>query len=258
MRLGLNWVDVGDAAALDDRLDLVDDLGLGTVAAPADLGERTLADCRAHGEAVRDRGLTVGEFGYWENLLVREEDTREARIEALRGLLRHADAMRVDTVVSLVGSFGAWAGSPHPDNYGAAARERARANCERVLDGLDLEHTTYSLEPWFNSFFHTPVETAYRSGELIGEAFDLLGGDVVSVHAKDLALDPEAGIYRLDEVLPGEGLLDYDRYLREIDALDEDLPVFTEHWDDADDYVETMRRLADTAARNGIAPVVRG
>jgi sugar phosphate isomerase/epimerase len=47
-----------------------------------------------------------------------------------------------------------------------------------------------------------------RMAELIDEAFDLLGADVVMAHAKDLDRDGEAG-----HLAAGRGRLDYDRYV---------------------------------------------
>lgn len=47
-----------------------------------------------------------------------------------------------------------------------------------------------------------------RMQEILDEAFDLLGADIVLAHAKDLDRDGEAG-----HLAAGAGLLDYDRYL---------------------------------------------
>jgi sugar phosphate isomerase/epimerase len=48
-----------------------------------------------------------------------------------------------------------------------------------------------------------------RMGEVLDEAFALLGKDIVMAHAKDLSRDGEAG-----HEAAGQGRLDYDRYLR--------------------------------------------
>lgn len=47
-----------------------------------------------------------------------------------------------------------------------------------------------------------------RMAEILDEAFDLLGANIVLAHAKDLSRDGEAG-----DQAAGTGLLDYDRYL---------------------------------------------
>ncbi|MFB6135290.1 MAG: sugar phosphate isomerase/epimerase family protein [Halobacteriaceae archaeon] len=283
MRLGLNWRPVATPADLDDALDLVDELGVGTVAAPpADaVCDWTVAEAREWGEAVRERGLTVGELGYWANL---QGEAREERVETLRGLLRRADAMGAACVVGLVGSRAESAADPHPDNYAEAFRDEVRDTCRAVLDGLELDRTRYVLEPWYNTFFHRPrpvrefldavdddrlgvhmdvanlhtLEDVHRSEAVVDRAFELLGDDVAAVHAKDLALVPGEGtdVVTIREVPPGEGALAYDDYLAAVDGLDPDVPVFTEHWADEGTYVETVRYLRDRAA--GLGATVRG
>ena len=59
-----------------------------------------------------------------------------------------------------------------------------------------------------------------RMREILDEAFDLLGRDVVIAHAKDLDRDGEAG-----QIAAGKGLLDYDGYLSLLAALGGDLPL---------------------------------
>jgi sugar phosphate isomerase/epimerase len=284
MRLGLNWVPIETRSDLEAALPLVDELGLGTISAPDAMSEWSVERCEVFGQMVRDQGLTVGEYGYWENLLTRDEDKRTERIRAVQGCLERADAMGVDCVVTLAGTFGgSWAGAPHPDNWSDEARERVVENCRRVLDGVDLNHTTYALEPWFNSFFHRPrvirsliddvdrpsfgvhmdamnmhsIQDVYRSRRLVDEAFDLLAGDVASVHVKDIRWNTEPGILSLEEVLPGDGSMDYDRYVQHLDELPDDVAVFTEHWETDEEFVETMHRMREIAERNGVEPVQR-
>jgi sugar phosphate isomerase/epimerase len=62
-----------------------------------------------------------------------------------------------------------------------------------VIDGANLFHTG-----------ELP-----RMREILTEAFDLLGDDIVLAHAKDLSRDGEAG-----REAAGTGLLDYDLYMR--------------------------------------------
>ena len=160
MRLGLNWVPVRNQQELTAALPLIDELGLGAIAAPAQMAEWTLDQCAAYGEMVRSHGLVIGEVGYWRNLLVDDEDLRARRIDKVRALLVRADAMQTGCVVTLVGSFGDQFVSPHADNWSDRARERAAENCLRILDGLALTHTSYALEPWCNGFFHEPQAVA--------------------------------------------------------------------------------------------------
>ena len=51
--------------------------------------------------------------------------------------------------------------------------------------------------------------------DILGEAFDLLGPDIVLAHAKDLNRDGDAG-----DMAAGTGVLDYDFYLSQLQPRD--------------------------------------
>src|SRR5207247_1417042 len=57
------------------------------------------------------------------------------------------------------------------------------------------------------------AEDLSRMRETLDEAFDLLGGDIVIAHAKDIQRAGE-----LRHVAAGKGLLDYDHYLLLLNA----------------------------------------
>jgi len=279
MKLGLNWLPLRTEADVEAALPLIDELGLAAICAPGEMKDWTLEQCAAYGEMARRHGLTVGECGYWDNLLIRDEALRGQRINDVRELLIRAEAMGCRCIVTLVGSFdSAGALSPHRDNWSDAARAVARENCLRILDGLDLRHTRYVLEPWNNTFFHKPedirefldsvnsprcglhldmmnmhwFDSYFDSARLIETTFDLLADRVVSVHAKDLKWGNHMFV-RLDEVIPGDGVLDYRLFLRKLSGLPVETPVFTEHWQSHGEYVETMRRLRVWAGEQGLA-----
>ena len=279
MRFGLNWAPIRNQQELEAALPLIDELGLAATAAPAEMNRWPLHECAAYGDMVRSYGLIIGEVGYWQNLLVDDEAARSHRIDEVRSLLQKADAMGAGCVVTLVGSFDSkHALAPHAENWSDRARERAAENCHRILDGLDLQRTCYALEPWCNGFYHEAeavagflekidhprlalhldvmnmhsVNTYYQSTQVIEQAFDLLGKWAVSVHAKDLRWDPTYMFLRMDEVMPGEGILDYDLFLRRVDSLSPDIPVYTEHWHTDEQYMEAIGRLHALAASAGI------
>jgi sugar phosphate isomerase/epimerase len=73
----------------------------------------------------------------------------------------------------------------------------------RLLDEVGSDRIKILIDP--ANIFH--LGELPRMAELIDEAFDLLGADIVMGHAKDLDRDGEAG-----HLAAGRGLLDYDRY----------------------------------------------
>lgn len=74
----------------------------------------------------------------------------------------------------------------------------------RLLDLMSSPHLKVVMDP--ANIFHRGELP--RMSEILDEAFDLLGDDIVLAHAKDLSRDGEAG-----HEAAGQGLLDYDRYL---------------------------------------------
>jgi sugar phosphate isomerase/epimerase len=75
----------------------------------------------------------------------------------------------------------------------------------QLLDETGSPHLKVTIDP--ANIFHTGELP--RMKEILEEAFALVGKDVVLAHAKDLDRDGEAG-----HKAAGEGLLDYDLYLR--------------------------------------------
>ncbi len=78
--------------------------------------------------------------------------------------------------------------------------QRAR----RLLDEMQSPHLKIVMDG--ANLFHKGELPRMR--EILDEAFDLLGNDIVLAHAKDLSRDGEAG-----HEAAGTGRLDYDRYI---------------------------------------------
>lgn len=80
-----------------------------------------------------------------------------------------------------------------------------------------------------------------RMGEVLYEAFDLLGDHVAIAHAKDLDHDGDAG-----HLAAGTGKLDYERYVSLLCGLPFDVPVILHGLSEAqvDESVGMLRRLA--------------
>jgi sugar phosphate isomerase/epimerase len=75
----------------------------------------------------------------------------------------------------------------------------------RLLDETGSPHLKVTMDP--ANIFH--AGELPRMKEMLDEAFALLGRDIVLAHAKDLDRDGEAG-----HKPAGQGVLDYERYLR--------------------------------------------
>jgi len=79
------------------------------------------------------------------------------------------------------------------------------AQARRLLDEMKSPHLKVIMDG-ANLF---PAGKLPYMREVLEEAFDLLGHDIIIAHAKDLDHDGEAG-----HLVAGKGLMDYDCYLR--------------------------------------------
>lgn len=122
----------------------------------------------------------------------------------------------------------------HADNDSPEAWRDLVVSLSKALEFAERDDVTLAFEPEVSNVIDSAIKgrrlldeigsprlkvimdaaNLFHSGELprmqeiIAEAFDLLGGDVVLAHAKDLSRDGEAG-----HETAGHGLLDYDAYV---------------------------------------------
>jgi sugar phosphate isomerase/epimerase len=89
---------------------------------------------------------------------------------------------------------------PEMSNVVGSARK-----ARRLLDEIGSPHLKVTIDP--ANLFHAGELPRMR--EILDEAFELVGWDIVLAHAKDLDHDGEAG-----HKAAGQGVLDYERYLR--------------------------------------------
>lgn len=169
------------------------------------------------------------------NMVHPDASVRAAGLEGLRAVAASAPKLGCKVVTLCTGTRHAanmW--RAHPDNESEAAwrdllavMEDAltiAADCDvvlgiepevsnvvssplkarRLLDELQSPHLGIIMDG-ANVF---PAGTLDRQHEILDEAFDLLGDDIVLAHAKDIAQDGEAG-----HEAAGTGLLDYPHYI---------------------------------------------
>jgi len=221
-------------------------------------------------QAVAKAGLVIGEAGAWRNLVAHDEATRKANLQFAVDTLAAADEMGVVACVAFHGTVGhagdPWQLSdnydygPHPGNLGEAGFQRMVETARYVIDAVKPRRTRFSLEmvPWLitgtpqeylrlikaidRPAFAAHIDAAnmitspqfyFDTPRMLREGFALLAPYVVSAHAKDIVMKGGPGriSFHMDEVPPGEGMLDYRAYLRELNALGRDVPLMLEHFD---------------------------
>lgn len=222
--------------------------------------------------------VVIAEIGIWRNLITPDESVRRQNIEHACRSLALADAVGARCAVSYIGSFAAGTDyAPHPANLSPEAFETAVAVSREIIDSVRPRRARFALEmmqyalpdsvetyldliraidrPGFAAHLD-PVNlvmtprTYFDTGALIRDCFDKLGPHIVSCHAKDILLHDKAALH-LDEVMIGDGNLDYPTYLRALAALPGDVPLMLEHLEQ-DQYALARDRLTGIAAAVGL------
>ena len=205
--------------------------------------------------------IVIAEVGIWRNLITPDDAVRKANRDHAEECLAVADAVGARCAVSYIGSYLAGSDyAPHVKNLSPEAFDDCVATVRALIDAVKpkrakfaLEMMQYSLPDSVDGYLDLiravdrpafaahldPVNLIitprqyWESGALIRECFEKLGPFIASCHAKDIVLHHQAALH-FDEILPGEGQLDYRTYLRELDRLPGDVPLMLEHLPDPD------------------------
>ena len=241
-------------------------------------------------KAMADADVIIAEAGAWRNLIAHDEQQRKANLEYAVHQLALADELGARACVAFHGTVGhagdPWQLSdnydygPHPDNQTEAGFQRAVETARYVIDAVKPKRTRFSLEmvPWLvtdtpenylkllkaidRPEFGAHIDAVnlvitprlyFNTGRMIREAFELLGPQVVSCHAKDIVMQGGPGTisFHMDEVPPGEGNLDYTAYLTEIHKLGREVPLMLEHFG-VPEYRRGLAHIKSVAREAGI------
>ena len=96
------------------------------------------------------------------------------------------------------------------------------------------------------------VERYRHASAFITKCFDLLGKDIVSIHAKDAQLVQGALPVNINEVMPGEGSIDLSLVTRLAHGLGDDTPVFVEHLDTHEQYMQAVAAMRQAVKKAGV------
>ncbi len=211
---------------------------------------------RAIESAFRAADVVLAEVGIWRNLITPDEATRRVNLDFAAEKLAIADAVGARCAVSYIGSYKSGTDyAPAAENLGQDAFDAAVETVRELIDRVKPTRAKFALEmmqyalpdsvdgyrelilavdrPAFGAHFD-PVNLImtprvyFNNGALIRECFETLGEWVVSCHAKDIVLHHQAALH-LDEIMIGQGVLDYRTYLTELASLNRDVPLMLEH-----------------------------
>lgn len=241
--------DVGELVALHQKM------GFGAAYT------RYIEDAREREEYIRafaEADIVLAEFGaYCINILDTDPTLRQKNIDEICKRLEQADAMGAKCCVMHGGSVetGGW-GRANPQNLtekvfvetveivqsiiDKVKPTKAKLVMEtesylfpdspevyaRFIDAIDRPSFAVHLDPV--NIISSP-RRYYYNGQFIKECFALLGPNIVSCHAKDLNMASIYPTVKIDETYIGDGVLDYNIYLCEIEKLNPCPTLMIEH-----------------------------
>jgi sugar phosphate isomerase/epimerase len=213
---------------------------------------------RAYQQAFAEADIVLAEFGaYCINILDTDPTLRQKNIDEICRRLSYADEMGVRCCVIHGGSVetGDW-GNANPLNMSEKSFTETVSIVQGIIDRvkpgttkLVMETESYLLpdnpeiyarlieaidRPSFAVHFD-PVNIIvnprhfYNNAQFLKNCFALLGPWIVSCHAKDLNMPAKHATVQIDETYIGDGVLDYDTYLKEINKLTPAPTLMIEH-----------------------------
>lgn len=196
--------------------------------------EPALAQSIRH--AFVERGMTMAAVSGTFNMIHPDVTQRQRGLARLRVLAAACASLGTSIITLSTGTRTAddlW--RAHPENQSPAAWADLLTSMESAVAIAEEKGVTLAFEPEISNVVDSAAQARrllaaigsprlkvvmdganlFHAGELpqmtriLHEAFELLGGDIALVHAKDLSQDGAAG-----QEAAGQGVLDYDLYLR--------------------------------------------
>ena len=256
----------------------VKELGYSAVIFPVE-STAPLSVIREYEQVCRDNDLLIGEVGAWRNVMARDEKERAANMDWNIRQLELAETVGANCCVNISGSFAEMWDGYHPDLDTKETWDLVVSNTQKIIDAVKPTRTSYSLEPMPWMVPESPeqylqllkdvdrpafkvhldycnmlnsIERYRHASEFITHCFDLLGENIVSIHAKDALIVQGALPVNINEVMPGEGSIDLSLVTKLAHQLGEDIPVFVEHLDTHADYMQAAAAMRQAAQKAGV------
>lgn len=255
----------------------IKEAGYSTVLAPVGYDAKD-DEKQAYKKIAEDNNILIGEVGVWRNPISLNESEAKRNIEYCKERLALADELRANCCVNITGSRGeVWDGF-YNENYDEDVYTLIVDTTRDILDSVKPRYTFYTLEPmpWmipdspdsylklikdidrksfgvhldFTNMVNSPIRFL-KSDDFIEECFTKLGPYTKSIHAKDAVMD-KAYPCVIREVMPGKGKFNYKKIVRLINKLGEDVPVFVEHLNTHEEYMEASTYIRKVAESEGI------
>ena len=231
---------------------------------------------RSYAQEAERCGIVIAEVGAWSNPLDPDAEKARIAIEHCKRQLSLADKLGARCCVNIAGAVGnVWCG-PAAGNFIDETFDRIVAYVRGIIDDVKPTRTYYTLEamPWappdsvdsylmlikaidrkaFGVHFDpvnliTDPRKYYGNAAIIRDFTARLGPHIRSCHAKDLQINENQLAVQFTECRPGTGILDYTTFLTEIERLNRDMPLLTEHLPNESEYIAAAEYIRGVAGK---------
>jgi sugar phosphate isomerase/epimerase len=203
--------------------------------------------------------------GAYEALVNPDDGLRSEGVRGLQALVRAGKVLNTPSVYV------------RPDNHTTATFDRLVDSLRRVAKTASEEGMVLGIEGHVLSALDTPqrmrdlldavaspalkfnidpvnfygsVRDVHDTTHILNELFDLLGHDIIAAHCKDLAI-LDSLVLHIDEVVIGEGRLDYSLFLHRLNECCPDIYCLIEHLPE-DKIPRARTGLLDAAKKAGV------
>ncbi|MDY6914583.1 MAG: sugar phosphate isomerase/epimerase family protein [Planctomycetota bacterium] len=228
-----------------------------------------------------DAGIGIHEVGAYCNLAHRDENVRRNNVDDARAAIAVAEKLSCSNVASVVGSPAAvqdihWA--LEPETYSQRTWDLIRKILAEIVSFTEGTNVKFLIEPYMLTCMNSPqairkmieevghpnlgvlmdvvnlirFEHYLDTGAFIDECFDVLGDFIHLCHAKDILCDPHNDLLTFKEVTPGDGVMDYGSFIRNIVGLDRPVPLMVEHLAEDSELVRAHNYICEQAGAVGV------
>ena len=230
-------------------------------------------DAKYYVAEAKKHNIVIAEVGAWSNPISPNEKQRKEALQYCKEKLALANEIGAGVCVNIAGSRAEKWDAPHPDNFNGDTFALIVDSVRDIIDSVKPTQTFYALEmmPWVYPYsvdtyytllkaidrpafavhfdpvniVNTPL-TYYHTEQLITDFIHKLGPYIKNVHAKDIKLQDKLTVH-LDEVIPGEGNLNYEVLLTQLSKLTYDVPIIIEHLHNNEDVSKAATYIRSVA-----------
>jgi len=241
----------------------------------------TESDLIAIRQAFDEQGVDIVELGCYCNFVTPRDDEARRNAERLRWALQAGALLNCDHAVTYAGSrhpdpdqpF-----APHPDNWSDATWDLLVQRIWALLGGVDDIGVCLCFEPSPTTTLNSLESLAALTADVgsvrvrlaldpaaiftpraarkprvaLAEIFATLGDTIAVARATDVSLIEAGPEPKVAPAPLGQGVLDYETYLKLVEALELDTPVLVKYQGRDEDYRAAHDFLAAAARKAGI------